>query len=145
MQTKFEFPQLGSCKYSCAYMNLVLGKSVFSTFKLWGFFSFFYILFFTRTKSTKTQISELVTCRPLDVFKHIFFCSLVAFCAFAWLRLCAFVFLVLLVRAKSFCKKKTKQQKNKEIKTALIITFTLLLTNWLKNNSNTHIGQYLTK
>ena len=31
------------------------------------------------------------------------YCSLVAFCNFAWLRLCAFVFLV---RAKSFRKKR---------------------------------------
>ena len=37
---------------------------------------------------------------------------------------CAFVLLVLLVRAKSFRKK-----KNKELKTALITSFTLLLTN----------------
>ena len=54
------------------------------------------------------------------------YCSLVAFCTFAWLRLCAFsalMLLVLLLRAKSFCKKK----KNKEFKTALITSFTLLL------------------
>ena len=52
------------------------------------------------------------------------YCSLVAFCTFAWLRLCAFSALVLLVRAKSFCKKKNN---NKEFKTALITSFTLLL------------------
>ena len=49
------------------------------------------------------------------------YCSLVAFCAFAWLRLCAFCafgafgaflcFFVLLVRAKSFRKKKIKNLK----------------------------------
>ena len=47
----------------------------------------------------------------------IFVC-LFAFCAFVWLR---FVLLVLLVRAKSFCKKK------KGFKTALITSFILLL------------------
>ena len=36
------------------------------------------------------------------------YCSLVALCAFAWLRLCASGVLVLLVRAKSFRKKKQR-------------------------------------
>ena len=30
----FESPQLFSCKYRCAYMNRVVGTSVFSTFTL---------------------------------------------------------------------------------------------------------------
>ena len=62
-----------------------------------------------------------------------YFCSLAAFCAFAWLRLCAFVLLallVLLVRAKSFHK------KNKEFKTALITSFTLLLYGGLRRVSS---------
>ena len=59
-------------------------------------------------------------------FKRIFyFCLLVAFCAFAWLRLCTFVLLLgyvfVLVRVKSFCK------KNKEFKIALITSSTLLI------------------
>ena len=61
--SKFESPQLGSCKYRCAYMNLVVGTSVFSTFTLRGLFSFFYFLFFTRTKSTKTLISDFFPLR----------------------------------------------------------------------------------
>ena len=44
------------------------------------------------------------------------YCSLVAFYAFAWLRLCVFA---LLVRANFFVKKKIKS-----LKTALIISFT---------------------
>ena len=32
--SRFEYSQLGSCKYRCAYMNLVVGSSVFSTFTL---------------------------------------------------------------------------------------------------------------
>ena len=39
------------------------------------------------------------------------YCLLVALCAFAWLRLCASGVLVLLVRAKSFRKKKIKSLK----------------------------------
>ena len=108
------------CSYT--YINLVVGTSVFSTSTLWGLFSFFYSLFFARTK---TQINEYVTFFPLDVFERIFhFCSLVAFCSLAWFRLCAFA---LLLRAKSFCKKK----KIKEFKTALIISFALLLAKTL--------------
>ena len=85
-------------------------------------FSFFYSLFFARTKSTKTQMSEWVTFFPLDVFKHIFyFCSLIS--VFVLLFGCVFVLLVLLVRSKSFCKK----IKNKKFKTALITSFILLL------------------
>ena len=44
------------------------------------------------------------------------YCSLVAFCAFAWLRLCAF-------GAFGVCKI-FLLKKNKEFKTALIISFT---------------------
>ena len=86
------------CTYT--YINLVAETSVFSTSTLWALFSFFYSLFFARTKSTKIYISKQMTFLTLDVFKRIFyccFCSLVAFCVFAWLRLCAFVLLVLLV------------------------------------------------
>ena len=43
-------------------------------------------------------------------------CSLVAFCAFTWLRLCAFG------ACKIFVKK--KKNNNREFKTALIISFT---------------------
>ena len=60
-------------------------------------------------------------------FEHIFyFCSLVAFCAFAWLRFCAFVFLMLFmlfVCAKSFFF----FFLNKGFKTVLITSFILLL------------------
>ena len=53
---------------------------------------------------------------PLDIFKYInCFCLLI--CVFVLLLGCVFVLLVLLVRAKYFCK------KNKEFKTALITSF----------------------
>ena len=63
------------------------------------------------------------------LFKRIFcFCSLVAFCTFAWLRFCAFGAFCY------FCACEIFSQKNsKKFKTALIISFILLLNNsfWL--------------
>ena len=75
--TKFESPQLGSCKYRCAYINLVVGTSVSSAFTLWGLFSFFYFLFFARTnlssflcphKKHKNANKRISGFFPLDVF-----------------------------------------------------------------------------
>ena len=52
-------------------------------------------------------------------FKGIFyFCSLIAFCAFAWLRLCAFWCF--------WCVQNLFVKKNKEFKTSLITSITLL-------------------
>ena len=50
------------------------------------------------------------------------YCSLVAFCTFSWLCLCAFGTFGALVRAKSFRK------KNEKFKTALMTSFILLLS-----------------
>ena len=75
-------------------MNRVVGTLVFSTFTLQGLFSFFYFLFFARTKSTKTQNKQF---HPIT--------SLYArFVSWFWLVTCFCFF----VRAKPFCKKKIK-------------------------------------
>ena len=88
-----------------------------------GTFLFFLFSFLRAHKKHRNANKRISDFFLTDVFKRIFyFCSLVAFCAFAWLRFCAFVLLVLLVRAKSFCK------KNKGFETALITSFILLLS-----------------
>ena len=78
---------------------------------------------FTSTRSTK-RLQRTKTKNALK--KHLrgkkSLICLFAFCAFAWVSLCLLVLLVLLVRAKYFCKK-----KNKRFKTVLIILFILLL------------------
>ena len=74
-------------------MNLILGTSVFSTFTLWRPFSFFYFILFSlraQKAQKRKQVNKLLF-PPRMFFKRILnFCSLVASCAFAWLRLCAF-------------------------------------------------------
>ena len=87
-------------------MNLVVETLVFSTFTSWGLFSFFYFLFFACTKSTMQNKQFSLSWK--------FLCSLLV--GFGLWRV--FVFFVF---PKSFCK------KNKEFKTALITSFTLLL------------------
>ena len=75
---------------------------------------------FTNTKKHKSTKRYKQTKIKNALKKHLkgkkSLTCLFAFCAFAWLCLCAFV---LLVRGKSFCKK--------EFKTSLITSFTLLL------------------
>ena len=106
-----------------------------------GFFLFFLFSFLRAHKKHKNANKRISDLFPLRCFLSALFnfCSLVAFCAFACLRLCTFVLLVfsvllvllvILVRAKSFCK------KNKEFKTALITSFTLLLG---KGNLSAHV------
>ena len=55
-------------------------------------------------------------------------CSLVEFCAFAWLRLCAFGAFIAFGAFSAFGARKIFSWKNKEFKTSLITSFTLLLT-----------------
>ena len=58
----------------------------------------------------------------LDSFKHIFsFCSLVALCAFAWLRFCAFYAFGAFGACEIFSKK-----NNKGFKTSLITSFIII-------------------
>ena len=90
-------------------------------------FSVFYFLSFTRTKSTKTPITESVTFCPLDVFKCIFYfifaCSVLYFWLVAFLRfLCFLYFLCFWCVQNLFVKK-----KNKKFKISLITSFILLL------------------
>ena len=92
LRASVESPELGSCKYRCAYMNLVVGTSVFSTSTLRGLFSFFCFLFFTRTKSTKQTVFIL-----LKVFMRAL---LVGFSLWR-----VFVYVCACVCAESFCKK----------------------------------------
>ena len=112
-EVEMQFPQLGSCKYRCAYMNRVVGTSIFTTFTLQGLFSFF--LFFSlcaqkAQKNTKrlqanknkkggqkTSKGKKITCL-FAVFLLLLVCIFVLFVLF--------VLLVLLVHAESFRKKK---------------------------------------
>ena len=107
----FESPQLGWCKYRCAYMNRVVGTSVFSTFTLEGLFSFFIFFSLCAQKAQKNIKRLQANKNKKGAWKHLrgekATYSLI--CAFVLLLGCVFVLLmilVLLVCAKSFRKKK---------------------------------------
>ena len=85
------FPQLGSCKYRCFYMNQVVGPSVFSTFTLQGLFSFFSFLFFCAHKNTqnaykRTKIKNALIKHlwekksPIRFFAFSCFCLVASLC-----------------------------------------------------------------
>ena len=105
--TKFESPQLGSCKCRCAYINLDVGILVFSTF-IQQIFLFFLFSFFCAHKQQKNANKRISDFFPLRWFLSAFF-IFVRLQRFVLLFGCVFVLLVLLVRAKSFCKKKKKK------------------------------------
>ena len=68
-----------------------------------------------------------MTFSPLDVFKaHFLF--LFSYLRFVLLLGCVFVLLVLLVLLVLWCVQNIYVKKNKEFKTALMTSFTLLLT-----------------
>ena len=86
----FESPQLGSCKYRCAYMNRVVATSVFSTFTLQELFSFF-ILFSWCAQKAQENIKRLQANKnkkgASKTFKgkkvtYSLICAFRAFCAF---------------------------------------------------------------
>ena len=85
------------------------------------FFLFYFLHAYKKHKDANKQISDFF---PLRCFLNAFFnfYSLVAFCAFAWLRLCAFGAFGTFGVCKIFSSK-----KKKEFKTDLISSFTLLL------------------
>ena len=94
----FGSPQLGSCKYRCAFINLVVGTLVFSTLHC-GEFSLFSIFFSSRTQKTQNahkrlkikKVAFYVLKNHLRGKSHLFaYLRLCAFCAFAWLRFCGF-------------------------------------------------------
>ena len=104
-------------------MNRVVGTSVFSTFTLKGLFSFFIFFSFCVQKGQKNTKRLQANKNKKTVKKHLrgkLLISLFAFCAFAWLRLCAFGTFCTFGACKIFLLKK-------EFKTALMTSFILLL------------------
>ena len=117
--------QLILMKLSHKLIDVLTGVSTLT--QLWGHrylvhlpcgdlshFSIFFFLFsfFSAHKKHKNANKQISDFSPSQMFfKRIFyFCSLsvLCFCLVASLCFCAFVLLVLLVHAKSFCKKKKK-------------------------------------
>ena len=106
--------------------------------------SLFFLLSFPRAhkkhKNANKRISDFFPLRCF--FKRIFyFCSLVAFCAFAWLRLCAFVLLCFWCFWCFWCVQNLFVTKNKGFKTALITSFILLIKLCCKRRL--HQGNFL--
>ena len=106
-------------------MNRVVRTSVFTTFPLQGRFSFFYFLFFARTKSRKMQNKQFSSCQKF-------------LCALSYLVLACDVFLLFLCARNLFVKKK-------KFKTALITSFTLLLENSLIEEYSPYLSLWLSK
>ena len=94
--------------------------------RLFGQFYSSLLKSFTSTKSSKRLQASKNKKMLLKTSKgKIVTCSLISVLCFCLGVFMPFGALVLLVRGKSFCKK--KKNNNKEFKTALITSFTLLL------------------
>ena len=84
-------------------MNRVVGASVFLVHFIVGTF-----LFAFSSQAQKRKQANKLLFFPSMFFKHIFnFCALIS--VFCFCLVASLCFLVLLVRAKSFCKKRKKK------------------------------------